>query len=58
MSTNDGSMDISIENEYILYTGGCNGVDRCTEDIAISGQNRIFGREYENPCMRLEEHNR
>ena len=36
MSNNDECMDISIRNEYTLYTGGCTGVDRCAEDIAKS----------------------
>ena len=29
-------MDISIGNEHTLYTGGCNGVDICAEDMALS----------------------
>ena len=32
----DESMDISIGNEHTLYTGGCDGVDVCAEDVARS----------------------
>ena len=33
---NDEPMDISIGNEHTLYTGGCDGVDVCAEDMARS----------------------
>ena len=32
----DEPMDISIGNEHTLYTGGCDGVDVCAEDMARS----------------------